>query len=229
MKLRVSEQFLTVQGEGSMAGRPSYFVRTSGCNLRCWWCDTPYTSWKPEGGMLEVADIAEAALASKAPCVVVTGGEPMLFAPQVGALARQLRSAGRHVTVETNGTIWSDDVAADLWSVSPKLRSSRPKEAGAALELHETQNTHQQLSQFVRGPSEYQLKFVVSAPSELDEVERVVAESGASRASVWLMPEGVQDTVVMERGRWLAEECKARGFNLALRQHVLLWGHRRGV
>ncbi|WP_436440803.1 radical SAM protein, partial [Enterococcus faecium] len=77
--LRISEIFASVQGEGIWVGIPSVFVRVSGCNLRCVWCDTPYASWNPEGPILELEDILTQIETYKIDHVVLTGGEPMLF------------------------------------------------------------------------------------------------------------------------------------------------------
>ncbi len=55
--MRIAEIYKSVQGEGFLTGVESTFVRTSGCNLRCWYCDTPYTSWQPEGEDLAVHEI----------------------------------------------------------------------------------------------------------------------------------------------------------------------------
>src|ERR1700688_359369 len=74
--LKIAEIFYSIQGEGSLIGVPSVFVRTSGCNLRCVWCDTPYTSWKPEGDERSLDEILEQVTAFPARHVVVTGGEP---------------------------------------------------------------------------------------------------------------------------------------------------------
>ena len=60
--MKISEIFYSLQGEGSLLGVPSVFVRTSGCNLRCVWCDTPYTSWAPEGSAMSLERIVEAVL-----------------------------------------------------------------------------------------------------------------------------------------------------------------------
>src|SRR2546421_5370438 len=76
--VKISEIFYSIQGEGMLTGVPSVFVRTSGCNLRCTWCDTPYTSWIPEGADKTVEQIVAEVRAHPARHVVVTGGEPMI-------------------------------------------------------------------------------------------------------------------------------------------------------
>src|SRR3954465_6699569 len=87
--VKIAEIFYSVQGEGSLLGVPSVFVRTSGCNLRCSWCDTPYTSWHPEGDMLSAAEILATVRTHRCRHVVVTGGEPMI-APEMPALTEAL-------------------------------------------------------------------------------------------------------------------------------------------
>src|SRR5690348_5579341 len=77
-ELKIAELFYSIQGEGSLVGVPSVFVRTSGCNLRCRWCDTPYTSWQPEGTDWTIERILDEVNAYPARHVVVTGGEPMI-------------------------------------------------------------------------------------------------------------------------------------------------------
>src|SRR5712672_600193 len=94
--VKISEIFYSIQGEGILAGVPSVFLRTSGCNLRCIWCDTPYTSWQPEGEDRSIDSIAEEANRYGASHVVITGGEPMI-APGVADLTRRL---SQHITVE---------------------------------------------------------------------------------------------------------------------------------
>jgi 7-carboxy-7-deazaguanine synthase len=115
--LPIQETFVSIQGEGLLVGTESSFVRVSGCNLRCTWCDSPRTSWQPERTRVPVEDLL--AFCARGPRhVVVTGGEPLLFAAVAG-LSRALRAAGRHVTVETAGTVWLDELSCDLLSLSP--------------------------------------------------------------------------------------------------------------
>src|SRR5271155_947591 len=127
--MKISEIFYSIQGEGMLAGVPSVFVRTSGCNLRCSWCDTPYTSWNPEGEDLSIGEILERAEAlnavSAAKHVVLTGGEPMI-APAIVELSGRFRERGMHITIETAGTVFTR-VACDLMSISPKLSNSTPE------------------------------------------------------------------------------------------------------
>src|SRR5262245_16386783 len=122
--MRIAELFHSVQGEGKYAGTPAVFVRTTGCNLRCWFCDTPYTSWKPEGEMQSWQHLAEKVIQFECPHVVITGGEPLLQ-PEVVPFSKRLREAGCFVCFETAGTVFRP-VEADLMSISPKLSNSTP-------------------------------------------------------------------------------------------------------
>lgn len=79
------------------------------------------------------------------------------------------------------------------------------------------------------GSYDYQLKFVVAAPEDLEEIERMLVELRADRGKVILMPEGVETSVLRERGAWLAEIARREGFRFSPRLHIELWGNRRGV
>jgi 7-carboxy-7-deazaguanine synthase len=127
--LKIAETFTSIQGEGKLTGVPSFFIRVSGCNLRCVWCDTPYASWNPEGEVRTIDSLLDEANETCVRHVVVTGGEPMLFEP-VTELTRRLKEAGLHITIETAGTI-DRPVACDLMSISPKLSNSVPDEEWA--------------------------------------------------------------------------------------------------
>src|SRR2546423_1065410 len=124
--LKLAELFYSIQGEGKLAGVPSVFVRASGCNLRCVWCDTPYASWDPEGEDVPVDEIVRRVGSFRAKHVVVTGGEPMIM-PDIVELCAGLKDRGHHVTIETAATVWKP-VKLDLASLSPKLSNSTPWE-----------------------------------------------------------------------------------------------------
>jgi len=223
--LRIAEIFYSVQGEGSLVGMPSVFVRTSGCNLRCVWCDTPYTSWEPEGEEYNPAAIVAEVERHPAKHVVVTGGEPMI-APEIVELTGRLRATGRHITIETAGTIFAP-VQCDLMSISPKLANSTPEGRWAA--QHERLRLQPKVLKRLMEHCDYQLKFVIAAAEDTAEVEHLVFELGADRTKVILMPEGVDPGVLRERGLWLAEICKMSGFRFSPRLHVDLYGNRRGI
>ena len=226
--MKISEIFYSVQGEGTLAGVPSVFVRTSGCNLRCVWCDTPYTSWSPEGEFIAVADIAARVREFRARHVVITGGEPMMFAETV-ELAALFRAAGLHITIETAGTLWQD-LECDLMSISPKLANSTPfeREGGRWAAQHDRLRYQPDILRRLMDRYDYQLKFVVASEADLPELERMCEETRADRAKVILMPEGVTPEVLRARGRWLAEVCKSHGYRYSPRLHVDLWGDERG-
>ena len=223
--MKIAELFYSVQGEGSLVGVPSMFIRTSGCNLRCAWCDTPYTSWQPEGTDLTLAQIVDEARAHPARHVVVTGGEP-LIAPDIVPLTERLRAAGMHITIETAGTVFQP-VACDLMSISPKLANSTPGAPWAA--QHERLRIQPQVLADLMGRYEHQLKFVIARPEDLEEVRALVNALHADRGRVVLMPEGTDREVLRERGVWLAEICKQEGYRFSPRLHIDLYGNRRGV
>jgi 7-carboxy-7-deazaguanine synthase len=223
--LKIAELFYSLQGEGSLIGTPSFFIRTSGCNLRCSWCDTPYTSWQPEGSEMTVDAICAEMQRHPARHVVVTGGEPMI-APEMVELTERLRALGMHITVETAGTVFKP-VACDLMSISPKLSNSTPEGPWAA--QHERLRQQTDVLKKLLANYEYQLKFVIAAPDDLAELKSLTAALSAPPERVILMPEGIDPERLRERALWLAEICKNEGFRFSPRLHVDLYGNRRGV
>lgn len=228
----ISEIFHSLQGEGELTGVPSVFVRTSGCNLRCNWCDTPYASWSPEGAQMSVAEIVAAVTKHPAKHVVLTGGEPML-AKEIRELAAALRSLNHHITIETAATIPPDGIACDLASLSPKLRNSGPDERlpAAWREKHETLRWQPAVVKTWLRDYGYQLKFVVSQEADVNEVETMLAELGGGipRSKVLLMPEGTTVEALRGKAGWLGELCKVRGYRYAPRLHIELYGNKRGT
>lgn len=224
--MKIAEVFYSVQGEGKLVGVPSVFVRTSGCNLRCKWCDTPYTSWTPEGEARTVDSLVEQVAGFGASHVVVTGGEPMI-APEVVALTEALRARGLHITVETAGTVFAA-VACDLMSISPKLANSTPDDAKWG-PVHERTRMQPEVLRQLMDSYAYQLKFVVASPEDMDEIGQVVARLGAPAENVLLMPEGRSPEVIRERAAWLVPLCLQYGYRYSPRVHVDIWGDRRGV
>lgn len=227
--MKIAEIFYSVQGEGMLAGMPSVFVRTSGCNLRCTWCDTPYTSWTPEGVEMSVAEIAADVGQYSAQHVVITGGEPMI-APGIVELTKQLKADRQHITVETAGTVFAP-VACDLMSISPKLANSTPTErdGGRWAAQHDRLRYQPAILRDLLSTYSCQLKFVIASAQDVDEVTAMLGDIGADRSRVVLMSEGTDVDTLRTRGQWLVEVCKREGFRFSPRLHIDLWGNRRGV
>ena len=228
--MRIAEVFASIQGEGILSGVPSLFMRLSGCNLRCRWCDTPYTSWAPEGEEWSLERVME--WVGRHPQyrhVVITGGEPMLFADTV-PLSRACREAGLHVTIETAATVYQP-VTCDLMSLSPKLANSTPtpEQGGKWTAAHERLRHQPDVVRRLMAEYPYQLKFVVSEPGDVREILAWVDEMGPARDRVLLMPEGISADELRVRGGWVVELCKTHGFRYCPRLHVELYGNARGV
>jgi 7-carboxy-7-deazaguanine synthase len=135
-----------------------------------------------------------------------------------------------HITIETAGTVFQP-VACDLMSISPKLSNSTPREreGGRWAAQHERLRLQPEVLRSLLESYEYQLKFVVAQPEDLPEIQAIVAQTGAARDKVVLMPEGTDAAVLHERGRWLVEIAKREGFRFSPRLHIELYGNFRGV
>ena len=228
----VSEIFFSLQGEGELIGVPSVFVRLSGCNLRCNWCDTPFASWNPEGEALSIDQIIAQVSIHPARHVVLTGGEPMI-ASGIRELATEIKKLGYHITIETAATIVPEGIPCDLASLSPKLANAAPDERLPASwrERHEKLRWQPDVLLAWLKQYTYQLKFVVATEADVDEIEAMICELGepVPRAKILLMPEGTSPEVLRSRSGWLSELCKARGYRYAPRLHIELYGNRRGT
>ncbi len=231
--LRIQERFVSVQGEGILAGVPSSFVRLTGCNLRCSWCDSPESSWRPTGEGFALEELVR--WCGEGPRhVVITGGEPLL-SPHVSSLTQRLSEAGHHITIETAGTVDQEGLHCDLMSLSPKLAHSTPSEPLSLAQRHERlrwrPDAVRSLMRFA-----WQLKFVVRAHTD-DALEEDVAEiDGMLQAlgvtsphRILLMPECIDPGQLNDRYQRISSVCCARGFRLGPRLHITAFGHTPGT
>lgn len=220
--LVVNQIFSAWQGEGPSAGRLATFIRLMGCNLSCSWCDEPQTwdakrfTLADQGKRLTGGQIAAYV---EHPMVVVTGGEPLLHQTQAAwpALLDGLRRTSERIEVETNGTIMPDRLVfdgVDGFNVSPKLANS-----GLAWSQRISFPT---LARFADHPGAV-FKFVCTGTGDLTEVTSIARGAGIRPGQVWIMPEGTTPGPLLERARALAPATERLGYNLTLRQHVLLY------
>jgi 7-carboxy-7-deazaguanine synthase len=228
--MKIAEIYKSIQGEGLLTGVSSVFIRASGCNLRCWFCDTPYASWQPEGQDYAVDEIIAEVEEWDVKHVVITGGEPMLFAEMI-PLCRELKRRGRHITIETAGTLYLP-AACDLMSISPKLSSSGPDPERHAhwARRHERQRLQREVLMRLMAEYDYQLKFVVDRVDDVTEVDAMIATlAGVTADRVLLMPQGRTMEEMASRSLWLAELCQERGWAHCPRRQLEWFGPVRGT
>lgn len=228
--MKIAEIYKSIQGEGRFTGAPSVFVRTSGCNLRCWFCDTPFASWQPEGLDYAVDEIIAEIEEWDCRHVVLTGGEPMLFAELI-PLCQALHERGRHITIETAGTL-DLPVACDLMSISPKLAGSGPDASAHPrwARRHERQRRQPAVLARLIRDYDFQLKFVVDRPEDLAEIEQTLLElPELSPERVLLMPQGRTAEELAAPASWLPQICEARGWTYCPRRQIEWFGPVRGT
>ena len=216
---RITELFLSLQGEGPSAGTPACFLRLQGCDVGCHWCDTKY-SWDPQHGReIDAEEVwSELGALGPAPMLVVTGGEPLQH-EGIGELLDRAVERWPRVEVETSGLGRPPRSHARLhYNVSPKLRSATPR----------WEETWEHTQSWIAEPRAT-FKLVVSSPADYDDARALIGRHRIPGERVMLMPEGMTEAALRERSEWLADRCKRDGYRLSPRLHVWLWGARRGT
>jgi organic radical activating enzyme len=226
-RLRVTEIFESLQGEGASAGAPAIFLRLAGCNLKCAFCDTPYT-WDAsrfdlsrESRSLSIAEVVETLTRFTAERIVITGGEPLLQQPALEELLRALPERFV-IEIETNGTIAPSSTLTfrvSQWNVSPKLGSAS---------LERSERIVEDVLTAFRDTKRAFLKFVVSTEEDVDEALSLVHALSFPRTHVILMPEARTATELSERSPRVAAAALQHGLRFSTRLHVLLWNDERG-
>ncbi len=235
-----------IQGEGKRSGVPSILVRLSGCPLRCQWgdntCDSYYTSWNPSKGKYSLADFERILLENtQTPDVMITGGEPLASESVLLHLILISHRHGRYVTIETAG-IKSSEVAimADLISISPKMSNSTPKlgysvDGGkkisqSDIDRHErTRKNQEHIRYYNSNAKDFQLKYVISNDEAVDEAMNHSRESGVNNGRIFLMPEGVRRSDLVNKRQWMMQKCIELGVNYSDRLHILAYDNLRNV
>ncbi len=228
--MRVIELFYSLQGEGMLVGTPSVFVRLAGCPFRCRWCDTKYGWDYAAGEELDPDQIVERV--SQWPCrfVVLTGGEPLIgpdrsVRPGLAELSHRLKDLGKHITIETAGTLFVPDLTCDLMSISPKLANSASR-----VGTHQTDRLDLETIRLLIHAYPYQLKFVVESPADVPEVRQVLGQLGElETARIMLMPQAPTREELLNKSCAIAEACRQAGLRFGQRLHILLWDRQRGV
>jgi len=229
----LSEIFYSIQGEGELTGVPSVFIRTSGCNLRCRWCDTKYASWEPQGSEYEVTEIIQKVQQYPARHCVITGGEPMV-AKGIHDLTEALHTLGYHITIETAATVSPGKITCDLASLSPKLASSTPLESeieSGWISKHEALRIQPDIIREWIDRHSFQCKFVVSGEADVEEIQELLTslDRDIPAHKILLMPEGISTEQLRERNKTLVELCKEHGYRYSNRLHIELFGNTPGT
>ena len=206
--LVIHEIYASIQGESTFAGLPCVFVRTTGCNLRCVWCDTPQAFHG--GTRMARRDVLERVLGFGTPLVEVTGGEPLLQ-PGTFALLTELCDRGLEVLVETSGE-------ADVARVDPRVHKVMDLKCPASGESH--RNRWSNLEHLT--PRD-EIKFVLSDRGDYDWMRRTIDERRLASITPTLLASTVFGKLSpKDLVRWVLEDNVAVRVQLQL--HKYIWG-----
>lgn len=235
--MKVVETFISPQGEGKYIGTPSYFVRTTGCNLRCAWrnkdntitkCDTPYTSWNPEKGFdISAEDIRRKLEGTSVKHIVITGGEPTLQSDLEDVTNDLVKDFV--VTLETNGTKYRNLPGVFL-SISPKTGNSYAQPIGSLeAKMHSANNKFSDSIPKLIEKNDYQLKFVYNVPGDAHVIRGIQQEFRVPNKNIYVMPQGISTQQLHAKHADIVRFCLDNGYNFTPRLHIDLFGNMRGT
>jgi 7-carboxy-7-deazaguanine synthase len=207
--MKINEIFPAVQGEGKNAGIPTTFVRLSGCNLFCSWCDSKY---HVDGQEYSPRDLVKKIASYGMRDITVTGGEPLLQREELFKLQEYM--PGRRFHLETNGTIY-DDRLKNFYSVtvSPK-KQALEYSVSSVKKLAKLPNTT--------------FKFVYENKND-EWWWSLLKRAEVMLDKVYIMPEGADRETQIKRMPEVLEYCQRAGFKFSPRLHVLAYDTKRGV
>lgn len=208
----VNEIFHSIQGESTRAGLPCVFVRLTGCNLRCGYCDTTYAY--DEGKEMSIARIAEAVSAHHCHLVEITGGEPLAQA-DTAELAEKLISLGHTVMVETNGTF---DISV-LPEEAIKIVDIKTPESGEAEKF-----LYENLKCLTKND---ELKFVICSKCDFDWALHEIERNNLTGICPVNISPAAGKVSFQAAADWILKSGKNLRLNPQL--HRIIWGDKRGV
>jgi 7-carboxy-7-deazaguanine synthase len=214
-EIQISEIFYSIQGEGLLAGRPSMFIRLSGCPLQCKFCDTEYALDAAAGTKMSIDEIIKKMIKYLPQYAVITGGEPMI-SPHISLLCEKIKERNIHITIETAGIKFVPDLACDLMSISPKISN--------AYDDRQDKNRYLKIDLLkeLTENYDYQLKFVMEKIEDITEVHQIVNDlKDIDRSKILLMPQARNVSEYMKKSPLIIEMCKANGFTFSPRLQLV--------
>jgi len=195
--MKVCEIFYSIQGEGRTVGAPAVFVRVSGCNLNCQWCDTDYT----KGQKISLEKIIQQI--KKYPCknIIFTGGEPSFCQDEILKIMQKLKNYT--FEIETNG---SNLISLPIQQVNVSYKISNAK-----IQSYELKAIN----------SNFDYKFVVINELDIKEIKRIIKKYALPINNIFLMPEGKTREQQLKRMPKIIELCKKYNFKFSPRLHIL--------
>jgi organic radical activating enzyme len=216
--MKVTEVFFGIQGEGKSAGELKLFIRFSGCNLKCNFCDTQYHIKNHE------LTTKDKGLMDLYPNWCITGGEPQLYQKEINDLIKKYEP--RSIEIETNGTIPSKELNPYVnnydcfvsYNVSPKELRFQPAGKDTTPYLLETAS-----------PFLTTVKFVYSDKKSEKFIQNTIKKYNIPNEIIWIMAKGKTKEEQEKKAKEVWNYCIKKGYNFSPRLHVLTWGTKKGV